>query len=284
MEKLRQELREIIFGTTTFWGRAFDLVLIIMIFLSIITVTLETVPSLKLDYHGLFISLEWFFTVIFTIEYLARIWCTDTKRVYIFSFFGIVDLLSILPTYLRFFIPGAQTLMVIRMFRLLRIFRILKMVRFIREGRLILLALRGSFHKILVFIFTVSTIVTIMGALMYLIEGEKSGFSSIPTGMYWAIVTVTTVGFGDITPITPMGQFMASILMLMGYAIIAVPTGLVTAEFVRQKEKFKESHTCSNCGFNEIDIEANYCRRCGNQFDMTGKEHFVLRDAKDFSE
>lgn len=282
MEEIRQKLRVIIFGTDTYLGRLFDLVLIVMIFLSIITVTLETVPLFKKEYKDIFIWLEWFFTVVFTLEYFARIWCTDYKKSYVFSFFGLVDLLSILPTYLSFFIPGAQTLMVIRMFRLLRIFRILKMVRFIRESRLILLALKGSFHKILVFIFTVSTIVTIMGALMYLIEGEKSGYSSIPAGMYWAIVTVTTVGYGDISPVTPLGQFMASILMLMGYAIIAVPTGLVTAEFVKQKEKYKESQACKRCGFMETDVEASYCRKCGTQYEITSDQHFDLKNKEEF--
>ena len=265
-EKYRKLLHRIIFGTDTPAGKNFDIVLIVLIAASVLVVILESIPSLKADYLFYFDTIEWFFTIVFTIEYFLRIWISRKPITYIFSFFGIIDLLTVLPTYVSLLIPGAESLLVIRMLRLLRVFRIFKMVRFIQEAHLILLALQSSLRKITVFIMTVMTLVTIMGTLMYLVEGEESGFSSIPSGMYWAIVTVTTVGFGDITPATPLGQVIASILMLMGYAIIAVPTGLVTAEFVAQKKEHQLTLTCGECAFEETDTSAKFCKRCGKSF------------------
>lgn len=270
LEKLKGKLHQVIFGTDTPAGKAFDIALILLIAASVLVVILESIPKVKSDYLQYFDSVEWFFTVVFTLEYLLRVWISRKPLSYVFSFFGIIDLMTVLPTYVSLLIPGAESLLVIRMLRLLRVFRIFKMVRFIHEAHLILLALQSSLRKITVFIMTVMTLVTIMGTLMYLVEGEHSGFSSIPAGMYWAIVTVTTVGFGDITPSTGLGQFIASILMLMGYAIIALPTGLVTAEFVAQKREAEGEGkilTCNNCAYVETDLNANFCKRCGESFE-----------------
>lgn len=271
MNKLKTRLYHIVFGTDTPAGKAFDLVLVFLIFASVIVVVLESISELKVNFSREFYLIEWGFTIVFSLEYLLRIWISKKPFRYIFSFLGLIDFFSILPTFLSFFFPGTQSLMVIRMLRLLRVFRILKMVRFIQEAQLIALALKSSLRKIIVFIMTVLTIVTITGTLMYLIEGEESGFTNIPKGMYWAIVTLTTVGFGDITPVTPLGQLLASFIMLMGYAIIAVPTGLVTAEFVYQRKQGEEMLICNNCGHIESNNEAKFCQKCGVPFEQNEK-------------
>jgi len=223
---------------------------------------MESISSINLKYSGLLSYFEWVITIIFTIEYILRIAVVRRKRKYIFSFFGIVDLLAILPTYLSLFIPGTQFALVLRIFRLLRVFRVLSLGKYIGESFVLLNALKASRFKIIVFLEGVLVVVVIIGTMMYLIEGEASGFESIPHSIYWSIVTLTTVGFGDIAPITPLGRFVASFLMLLGYGVIAVPTGIVSAELSRPRLK---QVLCSNC---QATLEVNddqYCKYCGNQ-------------------
>ena len=268
--KWRRKLRIIVFGTDTPAGKWFDIILVIAILLSVTVVMLASVPSIELQYHTQFIYIEWFVTILFTGEYIARIIVTHKSSNYIFSFYGLIDLFSTLPTYLSLFIPGSQSLLVIRLLRVLRIFRILKMGHYLREAKFITNALRASGYKISVFIFSVIILVTILGTLMYLIEGNIEGslFTSIPTSIYWSIVTLTTVGFGDITPQTVVGQLLASIIMLVGYAIIAVPTGLVTAEMIKEDRKVRrELNRCKKCESNIFDESALFCAHCGNKLE-----------------
>jgi voltage-gated potassium channel len=264
--KWRRRLRIIVFGTDTPAGKWFDVILVIAIILSVTVVMLASVPSIELKYHTQFVYIEWFVTILFTGEYIARIIVTHKSSNYIFSFYGLIDLFSTLPTYLSLFIPGSQSLLVIRLLRVLRIFRILKMGHYLREAKFITNALRASGYKISVFIFSVVILVTILGTLMYLIEGNVEGslFTSIPTSIYWSIVTLTTVGFGDITPQTVAGQLLASIIMLVGYAIIAVPTGLVTAEMIKEDRKVRSvSKRCIECDAEILDSKSIFCSRCG---------------------
>lgn len=268
----KNRLKHIVFETDTPAAKAFDVVLVVAILVSVLIVLLASVPALWEKYEGLFIVLEWTVTVLFTIEYGMRVWLTRPSLKYVFSFYGLIDLLSTIPTYLSLFIPGSQSLLVIRLLRVLRIFRILKMGRYISEARIIAEALKASIYKITVFIVTVLVLVTILGTMMYLIEGSQtdSMFTSIPMSIYWAIVTLTTVGFGDIVPQTVLGQIMASIIMLMGYAIIAVPTGLVTAEFIRTDIKKNagvdrsiQQLFCKNCGEQLMAPDSKFCSECG---------------------
>lgn len=257
---------EIIFESDTPTGKAFDIGLLISIVLSVIVVMLESVQHIKAQWGEYFLIAEWVFTVLFTIEYLGRLWVVLNKRKFIFSFFGIVDLLSIIPSYLMLFLPGAQSLLVIRSLRLLRIFRIFKLTRFVGESQNLTLALRASQHKIIVFITTVLTSVVIFGTILYLIEGRENGFTSIPKSIYWAIVTMTTVGYGDIAPQTAFGQTIASIIMIMGYGIIAVPTGIVSAEMVQLKRLEKNSNQrCPHCLKEGHDSDALWCKYCGGK-------------------
>ncbi|MEP1094178.1 MAG: ion transporter [Cyclobacteriaceae bacterium] len=265
----KQRLYIIVFGTETKIGKIFDIVLLWAIVLSVLSVMLESVKSLNERFGDIFSVLEWSFTILFTIEYLLRILISEKPKKYAFSFFGVVDLLALLPTYLTLIVAGGSYLMVIRTIRLLRIMRILKLSRYLREASVLGDALKASRHKIFVFIGSVFTLVMIMGTLMYIIEsGENSAFTSIPRGIYWAIVTVTTVGYGDISPQTTMGQGLASVLMLMGYAIIAVPTGIVTSEIAtaERDKKLSESNdkVCDLCGNQSHDHDAEYCKKCGN--------------------
>ncbi len=266
---LKQRLYIIIFGTDTRAGKLFDIVLLWAIVLSVISVMLESVQEIKKEYDAVFNVLEWFFTVLFTIEYALRLWISQHPRKYAFSFFGIIDLLALLPTYLTLIMAGGSYLVVIRSIRLLRIFRILKLGRYLREASVLIDALTASRHKILVFLGAVATLVMIMGTLMYLIEGGDSGFTSIPRSIYWAIVTVTTVGYGDIAPQTAMGQGFAAMLMLMGYAIIAVPTGIVTSEITNAERErrvaLSEKRVCNLCGNKENDKDAAFCKKCGTK-------------------
>lgn len=239
MDKLREKVKEIIFGHHTKEGKLFDVILLWVILISVLIVILESIPSLHIQYYRYFFYVEWFITILFTLEYVIRIWSTKTPFRYIFSFWGIVDLLSILPTYLELINFGFHYLLAIRIFRLLRVFRVLKLVRFNREAQKLLLALRGSGHKIGVFLMAVISIMVLLGTLMYVIEGGENGFTSIPQSIYWAIVTVTTVGFGDIVPQTVLGKILSSIAMIMGYAIIAVPTGIITVELAGKKSEDK---------------------------------------------
>ena len=259
-------LYEIIFEADTRAGKIFDIVLLSCIVMSVAIVMIESIHSVHEAYGQTLRTIEWFFTIIFTLEYFARLWTVPHKRKYVFSFFGIIDLLSILPTYLAIFFGGAQSLMVIRSLRLLRIFRVFKLSRYIGESQYLIRAMRSSQHKIIVFLLTVLTSVMIFGTLMYLVEGPAHGFTSIPKSIYWAIVTMTTVGYGDIAPQTAIGQTLASIIMIMGYGIIAVPTGIVSAEMVQMKSREKIStQVCPHCLKEGHDTDAKYCKYCGGE-------------------
>lgn len=264
MTAFRKRLYKIIFGTDTRLGRLFDIVLLWAILLSISIVILESLKSLRTEYSAFFFYSEWFFTILFTIEYFTRIWVSPKPSKYIFSTLGIVDLLSIIPTYISLALTGTHVLVVIRAIRLLRVFRIFKLNYFMGQGELIAFALKSSFRKIGVFLFAILNIVIIIGAIMYVIEGEASGFDSIPRSIYWTIVTITTVGYGDISPQTPLGQFISSIIMIIGYAIIAVPTGIVSSEITKQRMDIKQQK-CSNCNTTVDDKNANYCSKCGEK-------------------
>ena len=259
---LKEHLHDIIFEAETPAGKAFDIGLIICILLSILVIMLESVEEISAQHGKLLYRLEWFFNIIFSIEYCLRLWTVTKKRNYALSFFGIVDLLSILPTYMSLFMVGANSLLIIRSLRLIRIFRVLKLARFVGEGKNLAMALRRSRHKITVFLLTIVTTTIIMGTLMYLIEGRENGFTSIPKSIYWAIVTMTTVGYGDIAPQTPFGQSVASLIMIMGYAIIAVPTGIVTAELTQQKNR-AYTDVCKHCLKEGHDTNAKFCDACG---------------------
>ncbi len=262
---LRLKWYEIVFESDTRQGRLYNVSLLLCIVGSVIVVALESVTALPDSAGKWFVALEWIFTIIFTFDYAMRIWIVTSKRKYIFSFFGIIDLLSILPTYLGLFFVGAQSLMVIRSIRLIRIFRIFKLSRYVGEGQNLALALKSSRHKIIVFLVTVLTSVIITGTLMYLIEGPSHGFTSIPKSIYWAIVTMTTVGYGDIAPQTALGQALASFIMILGYGIIAVPTGIVSAEMVYQKHRGITTQVCPNCLKEGHDADAVHCKFCGAQ-------------------
>ena len=264
MNKWKIRLHEIIFEADTPGGKFFDVVLLAAILLSVIAVIIESVESFNLKYEKLLQTIEWVFTILFSIEYLVRIYVTKKPKTYILSFYGIIDLLSILPTYLGLIFVGGQSLLVIRTIRLLRVFRIFKLARFIGEGRHLAMALKASRPKIVVFLGAVIALVIIMGTAMYLVEGGQNGFTSIPAGIYWAIVTLTTVGYGDIAPTTPLGQMVASLVMIMGYAIIAVPTGILTVELSKASQTSINTQVCEECGFDNHDDDAKFCKRCGD--------------------
>lgn len=262
-QSLRERLHEIIFEADTPAGKWFDVLLLVFIFGSVLMVALESIPELQVKYKDTFQILEWVFTIIFTIEYVLRLWTVNKPWHYARSFYGIIDLLSILPLYLSFFIAGTQYFVTIRALRLLRVFRILKLANFMQNGQAITQALLNSRSKIIVFLYFMMIIVTIIGSVMYFIEGTvNSNFSSIPASIYWAIVTVTTVGYGDISPITPLGQFISSILMILGYAVIAVPTGIVSVEIADVNNKMNTQH-CPSCGKEGHDNDAEFCKFCG---------------------
>lgn len=259
----RKWLNEVIFGVDTPAGRNFDVVLIWAILISVGLVVLVSVERIAGRFGELLFVLEWFFTGLFTVEYLLRIYCSVNRRAYIFSFYGLVDFLAILPSYLALVFTGASTLLVVRLLRILRIFRILKLARYLSGSNLLLSALFMSRHKILVFYASMLVLTTIFGAIIYLVEGPENGYTSIPTSVYWAIVTITTVGYGDISPQTPMGQAIASMTMLIGYSIIAVPTGIVTAELAQELGRERDLRRCENCSRAGHDVDAEYCRHCG---------------------
>lgn len=259
---LRKKLYEIIFEAETKAGKQFDVILLISICISILVVNLQSVESINSKFETIFYVAEWFFTILFTIEYALRIYVIEKPIRYIISFYGIVDLLAILPTYFELFLPGSHYLIVVRGLRLLRVFRILKLSQFVNHGSIIVKALKASRFKITVFLFAVVNIVIIVGSAMYVIEGGKNGFTNIPKSIYWAIVTLTTVGYGDISPSTPLGQFIASILMIVGYGIIAVPTGIVTSE-ITKFNKPVTTEACPACGQDGHDIDAKFCKYCG---------------------
>ncbi len=265
MASIRDHLHEIIFEADTPLGKAFDVVLLVLIVLSVVAVMLESVEAIDRAYHLELRVIEWTLTIVFTVEYLLRLWTVRRPLRYATSFFGIVDLLAILPTYLSLFFVGAHSLLVIRALRLLRVFRIFKLARYLDESRQLMVALRASARKILVFLFAVLTLVVIIGSAMYLIEGAhpESGYTSIPRSVYWTIVTLTTVGYGDITPQTVPGQILASIVMIMGYGIIAVPTGIVSVEMARSSPRGISTQACPSCGKDGHDPDALHCKFCG---------------------
>ncbi|MBK9149070.1 MAG: ion transporter [Flavobacteriales bacterium] len=262
MERLKQQLRIIIFGSDTRAGIAFDLVLIAFILLSVALVFLESVSEIREQHGAALKAAEWAVTILFTIEYLIRLWISEPPRRYALSFFGAVDLLAILPSYLSVLIPGAQALGVVRAMRLMRVFRILNLFIYVREARLLLLALLASRHRIIVFMLAVLALVTLFGAIMYVVESPEAGFTSVPRSIYWAIVTLTTVGYGDIAPITPLGQAIASVIMILGYAIIAIPTGIVSVELSRQGTRSSQ-RACTACGKLFELADARFCPHCG---------------------
>ena len=255
----REQLYQIIFKADSKAGKTFDILLLIGILASIVVVFLESVPHIKANHEFVLNRLEWVFTLFFSAEYILRVYCAKQRKKYIFSFFGLVDLVSTLPSFFALFITGGSSLLVIRSLRLMRVFRVLKLAKFLKESNLIVDALRRSRPKITVFLVAICTIITIVGTLMYLIEDPASGFTSIPKSIYWSVVTITTVGYGDIAPQTVLGQTLASILMIMGYAIIAVPTGIITQELGK---KTPPSQTCSRC-MEKSDKTNNYCPKCG---------------------
>ncbi len=264
--RIRKKIFTVIFGTDTPAGKAFDVALLYMIILSVLVVTMESVSSLHDMIPEVFISTEWFFTIIFTLEYLLRVYSSPNPWKYITSFFGIIDLLAILPTYFGLFFDQATFLLTIRALRLLRMFRIFKLGRYMKEAAVMAKAFRSSKRKIIVFFGAVLTLVLILGSFLYLIEGEENGFNSIPQSIYWAIVTITTVGYGDIAPATVLGKILASIVMLTGYSIIAVPTGIITVELgkaVKSEKKLAE-RVCKGCGHIHHDEDARHCKICGS--------------------
>jgi len=260
----RSKLHDVIYESNTAAGKIFDISLLALIISSIMVVMLDSIKSYHLRYGDLFYTLEWIFTILFTIEFILRLISIDKPLSYIFSFFGLIDLLAIIPSYLSFFFVGAQSLLVFRALRLLRVFRIFKLTHFLTEMEFLKAALAASLKKISIFMLSVLSLVIILGSIMYLVEDGQNGFESIPDSIYWAIVTITTVGYGDISPVTPLGKFIASIMMFIGYGIIAVPTGIVTSELtlaVRNKKHGIE--TCPGCGKEGHDRDARYCKRCG---------------------
>lgn len=273
IDLIRQRIYIVIYGTNTRAGKLFDIFLLIFILLSVAAVMLETVQEIDEKYHTILVIAEWIFTILFTIEYILRIFSTKKPWKYIFSFYGIIDLLAILPMYLSFFISGSNILASIRALRLLRLFRVLKLTNFMGEATNLKSAIRASRAKITVFLFSVLIIAVVIGTIMYLIEGPRAGITSIPRGIYWTIVTLTTVGYGDIVPLTAFGQFLSVLVMITGYGIIAVPTGIVSAEFAKQKVKQRKATNkgkktgvvCPLCNAEKHNKNATYCHNCGTK-------------------
>lgn len=265
MRNLRARLHDIVFQHDSPAERAFDVVVIAAILLSVLVVMLDSVASISAAYGRYLYAAEWFFTLLFTLEYLLRLWTSRKPLAYARSFYGVVDLLSVLPTWLSIVFPPGRFLVALRVLRVLRVFRILKLAEYVQQGAVLAAALRASRYKITVFVSTVLTIAVVVGALMYLIEGPASGFTSIPQSVYWAIVTLTTVGYGDVAPASPLGKGVAATLMIMGYGIIAVPTGIVTLELDRASRASAPRRVCPGCGVDRHDPDATFCRYCGTQ-------------------
>ncbi len=262
--KWQMKLHEIIYESDKPAGKLFDVVLLAFILLSILVVMLDSVSQLHAQYGDAFYIIEWVFTIIFTIEYILRLICIRRPLRYVFSVLGLIDLLAIIPTYLSFIIAGSQSLLVLRALRLLRIFRIFRLVHFLSEMRFLSVAISNSLRKISIFILVLLTAVVILGSIIYLVEGRQNGFTSIPQSVYWAIVTITTVGYGDIAPVTPLGKLIASFIMLLGYGIIAVPTGIVTTEMaLAARSKKPDNRACPSCGREGHDADAKFCKFCG---------------------
>jgi len=261
--RLRARLHEIIFEADTRAGKFFDVALLWAILISVLAVMLESVTAIRVRYGSLLTLIEWVSTVLFTIEYILRLICIGRPMRYATSFFGVVDLLAIIPTYLSLFFPGSHYLLVIRILRVLRIFRVLKLVQFLNEANIMARAMRASSRRIAVFFSVVITLVVIFGSVMYLIEGETNGFTSIPRSIYWAIVTMTTVGYGDISPQTAVGQAVASVVMMLGFAIIAVPTGIVASEMSRESNRPVSTQSCPECASEGHEHGSRHCKDCG---------------------
>lgn len=258
---LREQLNTIVFGTETKAGKNFDLVLLWIILFSVLVVILESVPELSAKFGITFTIIEWVLTFVFSVEYIVRLWISPKPLKYVFSWWGIIDLLSILPTYLSLVLVGYHYLIIVRIFRLLRVFRILKLVRFSNEAQVLMNALKSSMYKITIFLMAVLAIVTLLGTVMYVVEMNEDGFNSIPEAIYWAIVTVTTVGYGDMIPSTALGKFISSFAMIMGYAIIAVPTGIMTVGIAKATAEEKKCGKCKTLNSNS----ANFCNQCGEK-------------------
>ncbi len=260
----REKCWRIVFRHDTLGGRLFDISLIAAIALSVLVAMLDSVASIHAEHGDLLYALEWSFTVLFTVEYIFRLSIVKDPVRYATSFYGIIDVMAVLPSYIGLFVPGAQFMIVLRVLRVLRIFKILHMDQYVEESGILMTALQRSGRKILVFLLTIVTVVTVFGALMYLVEGPESGFTSIPMSMYWAVVTVGTVGYGDISPLTALGRFITSVLILIGYGIIAVPTGIYAAELFGAAKQGRDARTCGGCGTVGHDPDAAFCRRCGH--------------------
>lgn len=262
---LKHHLYVIIFGTHTPAGRAFDISLIVAILASLLVLILESIPNVMTEWSQQLRYIEYSFTALFTLEYLLRLYCSPKPKSYATSFYGVVDLLAILPTYLAIIFPGASFMGVVRLLRVMRIFRILKLVRYLQDSNILLRSLLMARRKILIFFSTVGILVVIFGALIFVIEGPENGFTSIPHSIYWAIVTITTVGYGDMVPQTALGKAIASLTMLLGYSILAVPTGIITAELSNEMNSHKELVKCPNCNRSGHDSDAIYCKHCASE-------------------
>ena len=274
---LQEKFFDVIFGTETPAGKWFDIVLIIVIIASVAVIMLDSVGTSETEYGSLYFKLEWVFTLLFAVEYLIRFWCTPNRKGYIFSLYGIVDLLSLLPTFLSLLVPQTAPLLIIRVLRILRIFRVLRLFALLQEANFLAAALRRSARKVFVFFALMMMITTIFGCLMYVAEGGQNGFDNIPVSIYWAIVTITTVGYGDVVPHSGIGRAISAVGMLIGYAVIAVPTGIITAELtvsqrVQNEKQAREARNCSNCAVVERDPEAHYCRTCGTPLPELGHD------------
>ncbi len=265
--ELRHALYHVIFGTESRAAKLFDVVLIYLIALSVIVLMLDSIASVAERFGDWLTIAEWGFTIVFTIEYLLRIYCSPRPWAYIRSFYGLIDFISVLPTYLGLIMPGANYVLVVRLLRVLRIFRVLKLARYVMEANVLVRAMLQARRKILVFFFVVLVLSTIFGSIMYVVEGPEHGFTSVPKSIYWTVVTITTVGYGDMTPKTAMGQVVATAVMLTGYSIIAVPTGIMTAELAREIQRDRFNRACSNCSRAGHDQDARYCKYCGSPFE-----------------
>jgi voltage-gated potassium channel len=272
---LQKKFFDVIFGTETPAGKTFDIILIAVILTSVLVVMLDSIPEYHAVHGKLYLQIEWVFTLMFTVEYLVRLWCSPNRREYAFSLYGVVDLLALLPTYLSLLLPQAAPLLIIRTLRILRIFRVLRLLSLLQEANDLAGALRRSTRKIFVFFSLMIILATIFGCLIYVIEGPEHGFDNIPHSIYWAIVTITTVGYGDIVPQTALGKALSSVGMLIGYAVIAVPTGIVTAELTlaqhqRREREMRLARNCTNCAAVEREPAAHFCRRCGTPLPQPG--------------
>lgn len=264
--ELRNKLYHIIFGTESRAGKLFDVVLIYAIVLSVLALMLDSVAGVSEQYGHVLVVVEWTFTILFTVEYLVRIYCSPRPWAYVTSFYGVIDLVSVLPTYLGLIMPGANYVLVVRLLRVLRIFRVLKLARYMSEANVLIRSMLQARRKILVFFFVVLVLSTVFGSIMYMVEGPENGFTSVPTSIYWTVVTITTVGYGDITPKTAVGQIVATAAMLTGYSIIAIPTGIVTAELAQEIQRERAAKFCNNCSRSGHDQDARYCKHCGSVF------------------